>query len=45
MDRRDARASFLRFCGHYLVDVKFGIIMDVKATRAIIRQRLAQLRR
>jgi hypothetical protein len=36
VDRGDARAGVLRLCRQlYLIDVKFGVIMDVEASRAI----------
>ena len=35
MDRRDARAGFFAYADNYLIDVKFGVIMDVEASRAI----------
>jgi hypothetical protein len=35
MDRRDARASFLRLCGQLPHRRQLGIIMDVKASHAI----------
>jgi hypothetical protein len=35
VDRRDARPAFFAYADNYLIDVKFGIIMDVEATRAI----------
>jgi hypothetical protein len=31
----DRRAAFFDYAENYLIDVKFGIIMDVKATRTI----------
>src|SRR6516225_4563568 len=35
MDVSDARAAFFAYADNYLVDVKFGVIVDVEATRAI----------
>ena len=36
MDGRDARgAAFFAYADNYLIDVKFGVIMDVEASRAI----------
>ena len=35
MDRRHARVSVFAYADNYLIDVKFGIIMDVEASRAI----------
>ena len=35
MDRGDARTAFFAYADNYLIDVKFGIIMDVEASRAI----------
>jgi len=35
MDRCDARSSILSYADNYLIDVKFGIIIDVEASRAI----------
>ena len=35
MDRSPARTGVLCLFRHYLIDVKFGIIMDVEASRAI----------
>jgi hypothetical protein len=34
MDRSDAWAAFFAYADNYLVDVKFGVIIDVEATRA-----------
>jgi len=43
MDRRDAEGpAFFAYADNYLIDFKFGIIMDVKAGRAIRRQRSVQ---
>ena len=35
MDGRDARTSLFTYADNYLIDVKFGVIMDVEASRAI----------
>jgi len=35
MDGGDARSGVLRLRDNYLIDVKFGVIMDVEASRAI----------
>ena len=36
MDGRDARSGvLLAYADNYLIDVKFGVIMDVEASRAI----------
>jgi len=35
MDQRNARACLLRHADNYLIDVKYGIIVDVEASRAI----------
>src|SRR5262245_44307278 len=35
MDRCDARTAFFAYADNYLVDVKFGVIVDVEASRAI----------
>src|SRR5215207_9960855 len=35
MDRRDAGACVFPYADNYLIDVKFGVIMDVEASRAI----------
>ena len=35
---------FFAYADNYLIDVKYGVIVDVEATRAIRQQRLAQQR-
>ena len=35
MDGRFRNAAFFAYADNYLIDVKFGIIMDVEASRAI----------
>ena len=35
MDGSDARTRFFAYSDNYLIDVKYGIIMDVEASRAI----------
>ncbi len=37
--------AFFAYADNYLVDVKFGVIVDVEASRAIRKRRLAQPRR
>ena len=37
--------AFFAYADNYLIDVKYGVIVDVEATRAIRQQRLAQQRR
>jgi hypothetical protein len=35
MDWRAAQSAFFAYADNHLIDVKFGIIMDVEASRAI----------
>jgi hypothetical protein len=35
MDRRSQRPAFFAYADNYLIDVKFGIIVDVEASRAV----------
>jgi hypothetical protein len=45
MDGSDARRGVLAYADNYLVDVKFGVIVDVKPRAPFPKRRLAQPRR